>query len=188
MSLRRRLLRAVRPLSRVIDKINLRIGRPPLRGSLYVTAMGRIRPGDIILTRTAWRPTNLIFPGRWTHVLIVLREDLLVEAKLPRVRESYLVDVWASASSVKIVRPRFMTAAQLAEAALVARGMVGTPYDLEFEPGPKALYCSELVWRALRAVAGDAVPELRTTELGVRSVKPDAFDSEHFLTVIEGGS
>ena len=176
MSIRRCFLRAARPLSKLINKINIRIGLPPLRGNLYHEALSVIRPGDIILTRTKWRPTNIIFPGKWTHALIAIGEDELVEATLPVVRSIWLVDVWASASEVKIVRPVFLSDTERSEAASIAAAMIGTPYDLEFNDDPSELYCSELIYAAMAAAGGEAVPELRTMEFGELSIKPDAFD------------
>jgi hypothetical protein len=184
---RRALLHALRPMSRLLDKVNLRIGRPTLHGDLYHFALGQILPGDIVLTRTAWRPTNWIFPGKWTHALISLGGDELVEATLPRVRRTWMVDVWCSASEVIIVRPRFLSDQQGVRAALAAESFIGVPYDLDFAPTPKALYCSELIMRAMIAANIDT-PELRTKVLGEWSIKPDAFtDPDLFKRIASSG-
>lgn len=189
MNVRRRILRAARPLTRLLDRVNLRIGRATLQGDLYHAALTHARPGDIVLTRTAWRPSNLLLPGRWTHVLLVVDRDVLVEATLPRVKTTWLVDVWANASEVLIMRPKFLTAEQQADAAACARGLVGTPYDLEFQLGPRELYCSELVYNAMLVAGGYCVPDLRTREFGVLSIRPDAFaDRRYFQRIIQGGT
>ena len=185
MSPRRRFLRAVRPVTRLLDRVNLRIGRPTLQGDLYHAALAALQAGDIVLTRTAWRPSNVLLPGRWTHALMVVGDGVLVEATLPRVRTTWLVDVWCSASEVLIVRPNFLTDEQRATAAAAARGMVGIPYDLEFHPGPNELYCSELVYNAMLVASADT-PDLRTRELGVLSIRPDALANTMYFDHVIG--
>lgn len=151
MNIRLRLLRAARPITRMLDRVNIRIGKPRLTGEMYRNAMSLSLPGDIILTRTALRPSNMFIPGQWCHAQMIGfgPEGTTVEATLPVVRMSTMVDIWASASDVAIVRPKGMSSFQRSKAYGFAIDELGTPYDTSFQLGDDAFYCSELIVRSL---------------------------------------
>jgi hypothetical protein len=181
---RRLAIRAARPLGLLLNRVNFRIGKAPLDGELYHRVLAASQPGDIILTRTKWRPSNLFIPGKWSHAMMFVHDDILVEATMPVVRTCWLVDVWASASEVLVVRPRFLDAKERLRAAGYAASRVGTPYDLGFSPGPRELYCSELVYWAMRKTSIET-PNLLSSEFGAVSIRPDALAlPEHFEEIV----
>lgn len=183
MSIRKAAMRVARPFAKLIDHVNVRFGKPALSGDQYHEALSMLMPGDILLTRTKWRPTNIIFPGKWTHVLMCVGGEVLVEATMPVAKRTWLIDVWSGVSEVIIVRPKFMSEAQGVAAALAAQGFVGTPYDLSYASTLDELYCSELVYWSM-LIANPKTPDLRESVMGEQSIKPDALaNPEHFETL-----
>ena len=165
------LLRALAPLADLIAGIHLRIGEPKLRGGDYTTALYLLRPGDVILSKEAWRPTNLLIPGKLKHAGVFVgnhggESDAIAEATHPEARMTNLVSVWQMASRVVILRPRFVRAEGAYDAARRALSYIGTPYDVMFAHGEEAMYCSELV----DAAYGGALKVLRRDVLGFEQV------------------
>lgn len=185
MSLRLAAIALARPIGRLIARINFRIGPPPLTGAMYREVMQLALPGDIILTRTSPRPTNLFIPGKWGHVQL-LKGDAFgttVEATYPLVRESTLVDVWANASEVMLIRPRWTQAGDGAAAFKWASGHVGKQYDTAFLLSSNAFYCSELAIMAYDAAGAHDVPwhDLVTDIAGRKVIIPSTLeDRRHF--------
>ncbi len=166
-----------------MNRINIRIGKPKLSGYMFGDASYDSRVGDIILTRTSLRPTNLFIPGEWSHVLMLGYGTEVVEATLPCVRVSTLIDVWTSTSQVMIVRPINTTMYQRARAYEKAIAFVGWPYDTEFQSTNKSFYCSELVNKAY-AMAGVKLGVSRRSIAGGDTVIPSAFDNPDKFEVI----
>lgn len=174
-----------------MTRMNFRLGAPPLSGADYREVAQLARPGDLILTRTAHRPTNLLIPGKWGHVQILHGYPLgtTTEATWPVVRISSLVDVWTRASEVMLIRPKWATARQAAAAAGHAQKYLGLPYDTMFEMSERAFYCSELAMRVY-ADAGTDVPweDIYTRIAGRDAVVPSSLDNpEHFEILWHGG-
>lgn len=139
--------------------------------------------GDIILTRTALRPTNLFIPGHWSHAQMIGfgHEGTTVEATLPVVRLSTMVDIWASASEVIVVRVKGMSRRQRYAAYGHAIDYLGRPYDTSFQYGDDAFYCSELIVRSLmNAGAPFDIDDLAVSVAGKSVVPPQAFTGEFF--------
>lgn len=170
----------------MLDRVNVRFGRPALTGEMYLEAMNAMRSGDIILTWTKWRPTNLFIPGHWSHAVMVTDPTLgmLVEAAMPNARVVSMVDVWTMCTEVKIVRPSFMSDEQRMEMAVNALMLVGTPYDLEFHSDDKALYCSELILLAMATVLGSDTPRVGREAYGEFMTIPEDFDNDDFFETI----
>jgi len=182
------LLRAARPLTLLLDKVNIRVGKPKLTGEMYREVISKVQAGDIVLTRTALRPSNLFIPGDWSHAQMIGfgAEGTTVEATLPVVRLSTLVDIWASATDVMVVRPKAMTQRQRYAAYGHAIEYVGAPYDTDFKLGDEAFYCSELIVRAyMKANSPFSFSDLGTSVSGVNVVRPDAFSGERFEVLFD---
>lgn len=142
-----------------------------------------VQAGDIVLTRTAMRPSNLFIPGHWSHAQMIGfgPEGTTIEATLPSVRLSTLVDIWASATDVLVVRPKGMDVASRARAYGFAMDYVGVPYDTEFQYGDDAFYCSELIVRSyMKAGAPFGFSDLSEMVAGKSVVLPRSFAGEHF--------
>ena len=167
----------------MLDRINIRVGRPKLNGEMYREVISKVEAGDIILTRTALRPTNLFIPGHWSHAQMIGfgSEGTTIEATLPVVRLSTLVDIWASATDVLVVRVKGMSKRQRFAAYGHAIDYLGTPYDTEFQYGDDAFYCSELIVRSLmKAGAPFGFRDLADTVGGLSVVPPQALAGDRF--------
>lgn len=183
MNLRLRLLRCARPITGLLDRVNIRIGRPKLTGEMYREVMQITKPGDIVLTRTALRPSNMFIPGHWSHAQMIGfgPEGTTIEATLPVVRLSTLVDIWASATDVLIVRPKGMDVVSRARAYGFAMDYLGVPYDTDFQYGDSAFYCSELIVRSyMKAGAPFSFADLADTIGGQSVVPPASLAGKHF--------
>lgn len=183
MKLRLRLLRAARPITRLLDRVNIRVGKPKLTGAMYREVMQLSRPGDIILSRTALRPSNVFIPGHWSHAQMIGfgPEGTTIEATLPVVRLSTLVDIWASATDVLVVRPRGVDSVAQTRAYGFAIDYLGYPYDTSFQLGDSAFYCSELIVRSyMKAGAPFSFAELAESVGGLSVVPPQSLAGDHF--------
>lgn len=186
----RKLLRLLSPLADLVAGFHLRIGKPKLDSSDYAAAMLILRPGDVILSKEAWRPTNIFIKGKTKHAAMFVGSvggdgDRLVEATYPVARYTSLISVWQTASTVVILRPTFADSSAAMGASIAARSFVGTPYDTSFSRGEDALYCSELIDAAYEVSGGSPLWDLRSKHLGLDAViLPDALrTSKHFRTV-----
>jgi uncharacterized protein YycO len=171
-----------------MNRVNIRVGRPKLTGEMYREVMRLSRPGDIILTRTALRPSNLFIPGHWSHAQMIGYgpEGTTIEAAMPVVRLSTLVDIWASASDVLVVRPNGVSSVDQSRAYGEAMDYIGRPYDTEFQIGDKAFYCSELIVRSyMKAGAPFTFDDLSEGVGGYQVVRPDALAGDHFKTLFD---
>ena len=182
------LLRLLAPLADWIAGFHLRVGEPILRPEDYRRVLALLQPGDVVLSREALRPTNLLIKGRMKHGAMFVgtaggEVDGMVEATYPEARYTNLVAVWQYASDVVVLRPEFTDQAGAMDAATAARGFVGTPYDTAFSHGEEALYCSELIVSAY----GHPIElrRLRSSHLGVDGViLPDALRTSGAFRVI----
>lgn len=186
----RRLLRLLAPLADMLAGFHLRVGEPRLPAPDYRAALGVLRPGDVILTRESWRPTNILIRGSTKHAAIFVgrvgdEDDVMVEATHPVARYTSLIAVWQMASRVVVLRPNFTDDRGAADAAVAARSMVGTPYDTAFEHGEEALYCSELIDAAYEACCGSPLSSLRRRHLGLDGViLPDDLRTSGYFRVV----
>jgi len=187
----RRLLRLLAPLGDLVAGIHLRIGIPKMMPRDYNMVLGMLRPGDVILTKESFRPTNLFIKGRTKHAAMFVgkvsaKDDGIVEATWPEARYTNLISIWQYASDVVVLRPTFTDAAGASDAANAARSLIGTPYDATFAHGEEALYCSELIDIAYK----HRLDSLRESHLGADGViLPDALrTSKLFRTIWDSNS
>lgn len=93
------------------------------------------------------------------------------------------------ASDVGYYRPRELTADQRVEVRRYVLHSIGTPFDLRFEyTSDEAVYCTELVLKALAAVGVDLTPTLETVRvvmLEQPAFAPDALWRSRRLAEIE---
>lgn len=186
----RRLLRLLAPLADLVAGFHLRVGAPKLSASDYRMVLLTLQPGDVILSKESWRPTNIFIRGKTKHAAMFVgkvggEDDGIVEATYPVARYTNLVAVWQSASKVVVLRPNFTDSSGAWAAAVAARSFVGTPYDTAFARGEDALYCSELIEAAYVMSGGGTLKELRSRHLGVDGViLPDSIRTSRLFRVV----
>ena len=133
-----------------------------------------LKPGDIIVTRTNWLPTNLIIPGHYKHSVMYVGDEECIEAVLPVVHRLDLQELLGRISEYAVLRPTFADSSEMVKAVSKMNKLVGKPYDLYFEPGSKSFYCSEAIWFCYRRVVKNWAFTPRE-RMGVQTVTPNDF-------------
>lgn len=181
--LRRMLLRMMLPMSQWWASKTA--SDPKYEIDFWMRLIGVIRAGDIILTRKNGLMTNLFIPGKFKHAAMFVGKIGCVESVYPKIRQISIVSLLAKSDEIVIVRPRNMTLECANKAASEMIDLIDQPYDLLFEPGEKAFYCSEAIAYAYSKACEDFSFTTRSI-LGVDTVIPDDFRSDsHFKTIIE---
>jgi len=185
-AIRRAVLRVAWPLAVALARVGHLVSRGGAAREGYPEHAAPLRVGDAIVTRTRWAPTNLLIPGHYKHAAMYVGDGDVVEAVYPVVRVAQLDAMLGRADDYAVLRPRALGAEQERNAASVICAYVRAPYDFAFEPGARALYCSEAVWMAYRAASPDWTFEARE-RMGVLTVTPNDFYEarDHFSVVYE---
>lgn len=181
--LRRLLLTMLRPTTWALGYVT----RPKtvVTEEAYHDIRQTIQPGDVVLLRSKWRPTNIFIPGFWSHAALYVGEGKTIDAAFPEVRRSTLMELMLRADYIAVMRPSRFTARELQKAVEYAERAVGEPYDFMFDPGHNALYCSELCWHALK-LAKPAWKFVARERMGVATVTPqDLYDSREMRLLRE---
>ena len=184
--LRRLLLHMLYPLAYMLGRFNTGSshGNTTRRLAPRYAELQDLVPGDIIVSRTKWRPTNPLIPGYWSHAGMYVGNDTVVHALAPHVVETPLQDFMSMVDAMAVVRPWRTGRYIMSQAAAHMRSFVGTPYDFMFEPTTKALYCSEAVAQAYWAVTDDWTFIARK-RMGLVTVLPqDFYDARKHFTVV----
>lgn len=127
------------------------------------TVASQLQEGDIVFQKLpcgslcdAIIETTPCLPGRaFNHCAIVHFENhkaYVIEAIGKAVKQTPLKDFLKrdTASILFVGRLKDKKTIAVNKAVTKAENYVGTPYDDEYLPGDKALYCSELVWECFR--------------------------------------
>jgi len=140
-----------------------------------------MRPGDILVSTALGEFSNLLIKGRYKHVSIFCSEHCVVESVKQGVRSIDIFQALMTRDRVMVLRSLEATPEQAKEAADIAMGLIGTPYDWGFmiperdsAESNKEFYCAELIWHCHRVANPDTKFTLREV-FGVRTVIPDHF-------------
>jgi hypothetical protein len=137
-------------LMRVIPYIRFSLYYTILRGWQYHQAYATIEPGDVLLTIDKKKLTTLLIPGQFTHAAICVAKDGIWEvSELTHhdYTKSCLFDIFKESDRVIILRPPFDQ--EYKEKFInKCKSFVDAKYDVAFELGNEALFCSELVYES----------------------------------------
>jgi hypothetical protein len=134
------------PVSKVINRINWRFGRPfrcefreirPVKENL--------QPGMVILTHKNYEFSTLFIPGYWTHSALVVSPGLIVEATGKGVRKNTLESFFSTVDDFIILKPRFCCRDVMKKAGEQATNLVGYPFSFDFRNSGEMFYCSGLI-------------------------------------------
>lgn len=142
-------------LIKVIPYIRFTTYYPSLRGKKYHEGYAKLRAGDIILTRDNKKLTTLLIGGDFTHAALCIALNYynnpgweVSEMTHENYTKSFFFDICKEADRVVILRCHDWDLEYLKKVIEQCISLQSAQYDIEFELGVKALYCSELVYQS----------------------------------------
>jgi len=140
-----------------------------------------LKPGDVILTNTKWRLTNLLIPGHFNHAVMYVGNGYIVESTVPYVRDRDLLDLLLSIDDFAVVKPR-ITNTELSFAVAEMESLKGKPYDMGFTMDDDAFYCSEAIYHSIMAATDGKFMFTKRRILGADTIVPnDMFLARQFF-------
>jgi hypothetical protein len=120
--------------------------------------IAQLKPGDIVLTNDeACTIFTLLIvaaggKGDFNHAILHTGDGKTIESRTVThgVAEGDLRDVLLHKHHAVAVRPRFEPASQADDTVKAGKSMIGTKYDFLFGMGDDSMYCSEVVYKAVR--------------------------------------
>jgi len=120
--------------------------------------MDKIKPGDIILTNDESGTIFSIIIGAvdgkadFNHALLNAGDGKTIESRTitDGVAEGDMKTVLMSKHHAIAIRPHYDNDKQAQDVVDAARGMIGTKYDFRFRMGDDTMYCSEVVYKAVK--------------------------------------
>jgi hypothetical protein len=103
-----------------------------------------VKQGDFLLSSSKFKLTTLLIPGPVDHCAIAVSKDEVVEMVGTGWRKITLKQFWDESSSQAVLRLKPWDEAYARAIADKALSLKNTPYDIHFNLGIEALYCSEL--------------------------------------------
>jgi hypothetical protein len=139
-----------------------------LRGDKYHAGYNLLQPGHIILTTDKKKLTSLLIPGEWTHAALCISRGpkltadstkgttMAVFKTPPEVAEmthtnftfSHFFDICKEADRVCLLEAPGWTKEYTQAVIAKCLSLKDARYDVEFELGVEALYCSELIYQS----------------------------------------
>ncbi len=132
---------------------------PTITGKRADDFISTLKPGDIVLANdeacTIFSLIIVAADGKadFNHALLYTGDGKTLEARTIThgVAEGDLKEVLSHKHHVVAVRPRYEPAEEQAKAVIdSARAMIGTPYDFKFSMADDSMYCSEMVYKAVK--------------------------------------
>lgn len=175
--LRRFILSVFKPVAKTVSHWYIAFRRPKMNLRDVQEILMKIRPGDVLISRSAGEFTNWFIPGFWTHAALYAADHQVVEAVSPCVRIITLPEFLLSKDFVCVLRPTFADEVQkvsaIAFAKLQATNLV--PYDYQFAPTEKEFYCAELIGASYVYALDGKSPFTPRYTLGVLTYTPADF-------------
>jgi len=172
--IRRAILSFVAPILDFIGHLTERKHR--INGRHYYELKNIVESGGVFLTRSRWRFSNLLIPGRWTHAAIYVGENHVAEAVPEGVRKMDLITFLLTKDYVSYYVPSFADQEARYKAADFAKDQLGLPYDYYFEGANKAFYCIELVLDAYEKACKTVFPGAEM--FGVKTYVPEIVSTD----------
>lgn len=143
-------------------------------------------PGDVILTKSNGEFSNLLLKGDYKHAAMYIGGGQIIEAVGSGVRITHIFDLLKHIDYFAVIRSKNHTAAELEVCITELKKCVGYPYDLMFESGNRAFYCSELIVYGLEFARNNLFHYPRTKFLDAQIIYPiNLFeDTTHFERVL----
>lgn len=166
----------------IVQRVEYRRSRPtrtlPKSICDFLIVRQGLNVGDVLLSRTEGRFSNMFIPGFWKHAAIYIGDGLLIESTGSKgVVQTDLLSFLNRVDRCEIFKPTFKKKDHLSFTGDVvrwARSILGSPYDHYFEPNVKTFYCSEVIWFVYREIGYGEIFGRREI-FGVETVLPQDF-------------
>jgi len=138
-------------LIHVIPYIRFTTYYTSLRGWKYQRGYKLLQPGDIVLSKDRKKLTTLLIGGEMTHAAQCVGKGVeweLSEMTHTNYTKSAFFDICKESDRVVILRCRDYDSLYVQEVIARCRELKDATYDIEFDLGVEALYCSELVYQS----------------------------------------
>lgn len=139
-------------LIRVIPYIRFSLYYTSIRGWKYQRGYKLLQPGDFMLTVDEKKLTHLLIPGMFSHGCLCIdkgSEWEVSEMTHENYTKSCFFDLCKEADRVVIMRCKDFDQKYIDEVLIpTCKSFVDAKYNVEFDLGIPALYCSELVYQS----------------------------------------
>jgi hypothetical protein len=140
------LLRICLPVSKLVNRISWRFGRPYRCRLDDIEAISHnLAPGTVILTHRDFECSSLFIPGYWTHAAVVLDQGRIIDATRKGVCINSAVSFFATVDDFILLKPTFGGDERIANACRIAAGLAGRPFSFTFRNTHRVFYCAGLV-------------------------------------------
>lgn len=139
-------------MKRVIPYIRFTTYYTSLRGDKYQAGYAILQPGHFVLTVDKKKLTTLLIPGTFSHAAFCVAKKSssllseIVEMTHTDYTKSWFFDLCKEADRVAIFTLLDKDDEYISKMIFTAKQLEGTPYDITFTLGVKALSCSELIY------------------------------------------
>lgn len=136
---------------KIIPFIRFSLYYTSLRGNVYKEAYKLIKKGDIIVAKDDKKLTALLIGGEWTHASLFMGKDNdyeVAEMTHHHYTKSDFFDVAKESTAFAIFRCTDFDAEYIDKMIDKCKTFENAKYDVGFELGVKALYCSELIYQS----------------------------------------
>jgi len=170
----------------IIPYIRFTLYYTSFKGWKYHRGYAKLMPGDFILSNDKWKLTSVLIPGEWSHASLCVSKDKefeIAEMTHTNFTKSTFFDVCKESTRVTIFRCDDWTLDYIPTIIEACWAFEGVKYDVKFEYGIKALYCSELV------VSCDVEKRLQYSDedllgLGIKYISPTGLSRAKNVSVI----
>jgi uncharacterized protein YycO len=174
-TIRRYLIRALYPISRLIGHVYMAPKAREIRARDVDAILEIVRKGDVLITYSVGEFTNILIEGEYKHCAVYIGLGYVVEAVGHGVHKVLFDDFCASKDKIAVCRPLFCGEYEMSLAAEFCSKQIGKPYDYSFEPTEDAFYCAELAAEAYKIATNGKTPFLPRKTMGVDTVLPVDF-------------
>ena len=132
----------------VIPYIRFSFYYTSLKGWQYQRGYRLLEPGHGILTDDRWKLTSVLVPGIWTHAAFCVAKGCefeIAEMTHENFCHSTFYDICQQATRVQIFDCYEWDQTYKEEMIQKCYTFENTPYDVSFEQGDSALFCSEMI-------------------------------------------
>ena len=186
-------------LKHIIPYIRFSMYYTKIRGHKYHALYDRLEPGDVILSSDNRKLTTLLIPGEFSHASMCVSVSKPVENYSRGILDTWEVsemthhdytksaffDICKESDRVVIMRYTEPNAEVISSAIARCKSFSYAEYDVEFDLGVKALYCSELIYQSYEDNAlGANLDDL--VGLGREYISPTGlYKAKHLVVVID---